>query len=237
MTKAPWLAPARVAVQRRVGRVLHRPVEDDFRALPLLGIPAGAVCVDVGANRGLTIDAMRMFLDDPTIHAIEPLPELATRLRRDRRLVVHAVAVADEPGTARLIVPSYGGYEFDGLASFDEAEARDWLDGNVYGYDPARLVLREVEVPVVRIDDLGIEPRFMKLDVQGHEELALRGARRTLEQHRPALLVESPKAATADFLGELGYSPFGYTGGVFQPGVKHGLNTFFLTTPPPTAPR
>ena len=52
-----------------------------------------------------------------------------------------------------------------------------------------------VEVPVVALDDLRPlldlpPPDFVKVDVEGFEDEVLRGARRTVEAHRPTLMVE-----------------------------------------------
>ena len=50
-------------------------------------------------------------------------------------------------------------------------------------------------VPMLTLDDYcegaGIAPRCIKLDVEGSECLVLEGARKTLERHHPALVVET----------------------------------------------
>src|SRR6185503_3678023 len=56
---------------------------------------------------------------------------------------------------------------------------------------------------------------FVKIDVEGHELRVLRGARATLQLHRPALLIETgfetaaEREAIASFLRELSYEPIG----------------------------
>lgn len=51
---------------------------------------------------------------------------------------------------------------------------------------------QSVTVATRRLDDLGLGPvGLIKIDVEGHEGAVLRGAERTIETHRPAILVEA----------------------------------------------
>ncbi|HUZ11388.1 MAG TPA: FkbM family methyltransferase [Caulobacteraceae bacterium] len=50
---------------------------------------------------------------------------------------------------------------------------------------------REISVPVARLDDFQLPPiGFIKIDVEGHEEAVLQGARETIGRNRPALMIE-----------------------------------------------
>lgn len=230
--RLPWLPDLKATAQRVVRQGLRRPFEEDFLALRRLGLAPGSRCLDVGANRGQSIDAIRLCTDSPVIDAFEPNGLLAERLQRrfagDPTVTVRNVALGDEPGAFTLHVPSYRGYVFDGLASLDEEEARGWLRGRVLGYDERQLRVQAVRCEVVRLDDLGLEPAFVKLDVQGFEAHVLRGGAETLARHRPVLLVETPVPEVRAVLDGLGYRPHGYIGGRLVPDREGALNTFFL---------
>lgn len=72
----------------------------------------------------------------------------------------------------------------------------------------------------VPIDDLaevqeGPPVAFMKLDIEGHEEEALRGAEQTIRRDKPMIAleilpgdIEDGKVASVEFLRELGYDTF-----------------------------
>lgn len=68
----------------------------------------------------------------------------------------------------------------------------------------------EREVPVRRLDDLGLAPAFVKLDVQGFEHQALLGLRETLLRSHAPTLIETPGPETDAFMAGLGYEPFVY---------------------------
>jgi hypothetical protein len=67
---------------------------------------------------------------------------------------------------------------------------------------PARLVGTE-DVPLAVLDELVDDgtlepPALVKIDVEGHELAVLRGARKTLAAHRPAVVLEYDEAASRD---------------------------------------
>jgi FkbM family methyltransferase len=235
-TFAPGLVDAKFAGQRRYRRLLRRPSEVDYRALALLGKSLPVAWVDVGANRGQTIDAMRLFSRQAAITAFEPNLRLADRLVRqygqDPRVAVHPVALGDEAGELTLYIPSYRGFVFDGLASLVRENASSWLEGRVFRFDSSLLAVDEMKIEVVRLDDFALAPTFMKLDVQGYELAALRGGSGTIGVHRPVVMVEAApeECPVSEFLAGYGYEIFAYRPDVqaFAPGAGE-LNSFFLT--------
>jgi Methyltransferase FkbM domain len=58
---------------------------------------------------------------------------------------------------------------------------------------------KPIEVEVRRLDDLALDPTFVKLDVQGHEHPALVGMAKTLERYGPPVLIEGPSDETTAF--------------------------------------
>ncbi len=167
-----------------------------------------------------------------SIHAFEPNPILARRLERRFRsrpeVTIRTLSLGDEAGTFVLFVPVYRRYVFDGLASLDETSAQNWLEGRIHRFDRSKLRLERIECTAVPLDDLDLAPAFVKLDIQGYEHRALLGARKTLERHRPSLLVESPAKETIAYLAALGYAPHAYDGERLLRGRAGQVNTFFL---------
>ena len=141
----------------------------------------GDVFVDGGANVGLlSLVGAAAVGGSGRVLACEPAPETMVLLKanadvnRFRGLECHQVALADQPGTARFVVFEAG----SGVASFAPAAAGG----------------KEVEVPVTTLDNLtsmhGDRVALVKLDIEGAEVLALRGAAKLIARAAPLFLVE-----------------------------------------------
>lgn len=130
------------------------------------------VIVDGGAHTGeFTRLAQRVFSEVETIHMVEPqpacLPALA-RLSDDRRVRLHACALAEEAGRLRLWTAG------DTEPSTGVNVARD-----------GEISSRTVEIEATTLDlvlagNQASDRTLVKLDLQGFEPEALRGGRNVL---------------------------------------------------------
>lgn len=244
MNLSALVAAAYVEVQRTTGRkpsltsklnrLRRRPVEPDFAILAHLTVPPGEVLVDAGANRGETIAAMRLFQPHAPIVAFEPNPLLHdiihARNPRDPALTVHHAGLSDQPGQFDLYVPYYKGVPFDGLASFDRAEASSFLNPErLVGFDPARQEIRTFNCSVATFDGFGLRPALIKIDVQGLEPAVIRGGLETIRATMPIVLMENNKPETdAADLSRLGYQPYAFSAGKLIENAYGPLNTFYI---------
>jgi FkbM family methyltransferase len=203
-------------------------------------IRPGDVVVDAGANIGyLSALLARWVGPSGLVHSIEPIPETFQLLQNTmqklglRQVRCHDCGVSDRSGDAVMEVPAYP----DGAENFYESHV----------VTAAQLAenARAIKVRLMTLDEVVGEtlPRvsFMKVDVEGHEESALLGAARLLEQARPALLVEinhsldQPTAETARLLvrlESLGYRVYVREGTKVirrRPGQR-AVDYFFLTS-------
>jgi FkbM family methyltransferase len=240
LTRMPWFHDAKARGHYAALRLLRRPFEQEFAALrPYLR--RSMLCLDVGANRGQSIDALRMINRDVRVLAFEPQPRLFRRLTQrfpaSWATTVFPFGVADRPGRTTMWVPSYNGCRFDGLASTtDERTATEWLSYSIRRFDPAKVSVEAYEIEIVRLDDVVSEPvGFIKLDIQGGELAALRGARRILTDDRPIVMLEQNTAGPIDeHMARLGYRPHAWIHGGLVDGIGT-LNTLYFPDPAPDA--
>lgn len=229
----PALLETKFRILRAIRNTLKIPREDDFRALALFPDSDDALYLDVGANRGQSTDAIIMTKRNARIVLFEPnevlIGKLLTLFRGKPNIVIHNFGLGDQNTECDLFIPFYKRYMFDGLASFVESEARDWLKNRLFFYDDRLLSVRTSRCQIKKLDDLELAPFFMKLDVQGYEYQALRGGERTLREHQPILLIEAPDHRISTYLEDFGYSRYAYKEGELIPGTSDGTNTFFLT--------
>jgi FkbM family methyltransferase len=230
-TEFPALADVKPRLQIRVGHLFRHPHERDFRLFRHLDIDA-PLALDIGANRGQSLMSLWVTCREPRIIAFEPISGLAQKLRDSTPpglVHVEQVALSHDLGEARIHIPVYNGYVYDGLASLSEDDAR-WLDGDrVYRYRPDKLEIVTETVEIRTLDSFDLDPKIVKIDVQGAERQVIEGGVRTIERSRPVLLVEAPSDDVVDLVAEFGYRPYAFTGRRLIEGALGDPNTFFLT--------
>jgi FkbM family methyltransferase len=233
MVHFPWLADRKSGIQYGVHRLLHRPFEVEFLALEGLLSP-GDLCLDLGANRGQSIDALKMLPFPVRVIAFEPQGNLYRRLLKrfgsDPDVIVLPFGASDRASMTEIYVPYYGGYCFDGIASIHESSVDEWLRASIYHFDEKKLEIRAMPCRTVRLDDFSFGPvAFIKMDIQGSEYAALEGSVETLRRDRPQLMVETPSPEVRAFLEELGYTQYVYEDGHLRKSSDWTLNPFFLS--------
>jgi FkbM family methyltransferase len=174
-------AVRKLLARTRWGR--DRKRRDPFLVTQSLVRSPAPVIFDVGAHVGETAARYRALFPSATIHSFEPSPasfeRLAAAFAGDERVKVHAAAVSDATGTAKLHV-NRAAVTNSLLAS----------DGRAENYWGAGLVdtEREVTVATLAIDDFCRDRRIehvdvLKIDVQGAEYAVLAGANGLLARH------------------------------------------------------
>jgi len=174
----------------------------------------GMVVFDLGANLGqYTLLAAKCVGKQGQVHSFEPSHRMFRELEFNIKLngfsdicILNSLAVCDTCGTAKLSRYEEGAEVYASLGSQERQEA------TVIGYE---------EVKTVRLDDYIEEQRvdrvdFIKMDIEGAELLALRGAEKLLRRNdSPAILLEMADVNTDgfgykavetwDYLESLGY--------------------------------
>ncbi|MCS0501491.1 FkbM family methyltransferase [Ancylobacter mangrovi] len=186
--------------------------------LPLL-VGQGETACDVGANHGLyTYWMLRLGAH---VLAFEPNPAMGRVIRsrfgpalKDGRLTLFECAASDENRIAELHIP----VGHSPMAAID-------LNGSVSG---ARLV-DELMVYCRRLDDcIEGDVAFIKIDVEGHEQNVLDGARRLIGASRPSLLIEAEERHRAGAVASVRATlePMGYSGFYALADGLHPVETF-----------
>lgn len=234
-TRIPGFLNAKVAFQRNWLKLRRKPFEPEFEVLKHLNFEPGEVALDIGANRGQSINAIRLFQPALPIRAFEPNAALAddlnARLGDDKQLEVLCLGLSDEASEQTLYMPIYRGFMYDGLSSFDLNEAAGWLsEGTLAGFDPKKLEVREMSCVAKTLDELGLCPGFVKMDVQGFEPNVLRGGEQTLKTHNPLILLETNPDADAILVG-WGWTPYAWLDGRLRANKRGDNNTLYLSGP------
>ena len=223
--------------------LLRRPLThgDDFAAFARFPDRTG-LFLDVGASSGTSAMSFRVFNRRSPILSIEPNAILEPELRFLKRIVprfAYRIAAAGEAGgTITLFVPVYRGVPLTAYSTADRADLTDprgglrsWLGDRVLS---PHFGIETITAPVIRLDDLELDPAFVKIDVEGAELRVIRGLAATLRRSRPILLIERSGdfPAIQELLVAEGYRACTYRrdAGEFVPFAADapGANAFFL---------
>jgi FkbM family methyltransferase len=146
-------------------------------------INPGSVILDVGANVGVLTMFMARWCDpEGQVHAFEPNPV-------SRQALVEHLRLNKLSSKVRICPLALS--DVEGMTTFYAADTSGksaLSDANI-GLDS-----KQIQVPVTTIDaycrSLNIRPSLIKIDVEGFEFSVLKGARSTLSEFRPTVLVE-----------------------------------------------
>jgi FkbM family methyltransferase len=203
------LSPPRAPVRTRLGKHFHvelDPSEFVQSQIYYIGyyelflarffcklVTPGVTLADIGAHIGqyTLLAAHRGAL----VHAFEPNPKNFEQLQHNLRLnhlsqvVVNSAAVADHVGTNTFYLP-------------DESNTGS---GSL---QPALLASKRTTIVTTTtldryFEQVGAGPQLIKMDIEGGELPALRGALGVLHASRPILLLEASEVSSRAF----GYSP------------------------------
>jgi FkbM family methyltransferase len=153
--------------------------EPEYWLIPLFCRP-DKISVDVGANMGIYAFAMQRYSRE--VVAFEPNTDLWPFLRRflGKKVRLEDAALSSGPGQAELRVVA----DNTGVATIEARNPLSMIDR------PDTIATRSVITRT--LDSFAFSDiSFIKIDVEGHEEAVLAGARQTIAANRPVVLIES----------------------------------------------
>jgi FkbM family methyltransferase len=143
--------------------------------------------VDVGANVGFHTVLLARHLEHGRLLAVEPTRNALRRLRRnitlnavESKVVVFEGVASNVPGWIEIKTVA-GLEEFSSLGAMDHPAIAG-----------AQFVTERVEARTLDqlVAEHGLDPGFIKVDVEGVEHLVFAGGQRTLAEHRPIVVSE-----------------------------------------------
>lgn len=171
-----------------LGRIAHEGCyEPELAAVCRAHLDPARDAVDVGANVGFFSVMMARELPGRRVLAVEPTPGALARLHGNlaRNGVAGQVVVVEGAAAA-----ASGHFDLSVIEGREEYASLGPLVHSAI----AGSAHQTVRVSTTPLDDLveaqGLEPGFLKIDVEGAEAAVLQGAARTLAQHRPVVMAE-----------------------------------------------
>jgi len=189
-------------------------------------VKKGNTVLDIGAHKGGYLYFMQKNVGkDGQIHAFEPQSFLYNYLVKMKPIMewdnvtINNIALSDTESTATLFIPS----NVTGDASSPSA--------TIFDQHTLGAVAKTETVSTMTVDHYcdkhQLKPDVFKIDVEGNELKVFKGAIKTIQKHKPKIIVEIEAAhvgkeqvlATFEFLKQLGYNG----------SIIHGMNQIPLT--------
>lgn len=160
-------------------------VDQEFSILPYL-LTNTSYVLDIGANNGEYCYFFQEVIKTTNIIAFEPIPRLYKRLQSlFPAIKVFPVAISNSSGNSILHIPYIKHQKFETRAKLDLIHEQN------------ETKLETIKVQKKTIDELFFHSStkidFIKIDIEGHELQAIRGAKKVIEKDYPILFVEIEK--------------------------------------------
>ena len=147
------------------------------------------VIIDVGANRGQSIENYLKIYNNYEIHCFEPLDNLYNELKEkynhNKNIYLNNCALGEEKKESKFFK-----YHNDVNSSFHEPiYGSNWEKKKKRIFNKENLIQEELEVKVIKLDDYFKINNLkfidlLKIDTQGYEDKVLNGSREILSSNK-----------------------------------------------------
>jgi FkbM family methyltransferase len=151
-----------------------RPLSSDFCIL------------DVGSNDGTSIRMFRRHFPLAKIFAVDPI---TTPRFKVKNVTLIKAALSNKAGNRTLVTPIVNGKQLTQYSSFYKEKMISQICSDMALLETEVSTI-ENEVSFNTIDNLGVTPFFIKIDVEGAELDVLKGSLSVIKKYNPVILVE-----------------------------------------------
>jgi FkbM family methyltransferase len=169
--------------------------------------------LDVGSNDGTSIRMFRRYFPLVKVIAIDPI---ATPRFKLKNVTLIKTALSEKQGSRMLVTPVVNGKQLTQYSSFykEKMILQICTDMDLVETEVSTIVN---EVNFNTVDNLGIDPFFIKIDVEGAELEVLKGSLNVINKCNPVILVEIQNENAYGVIKEL-LADYGYIN--ISPDVK-----------------
>lgn len=210
----PSLQEARYSIHLRLLELIGATWRKEVEAVKYFYKDSPTI-VDIGAHRGFSVSGFLTLKPDANVIAFEPMPRQSESLRKrfatHKNVTIHSSGLSSEEGRLKIYTPIYRGFVFDALSALRYEDAANWInEERFYFFNKSKLRVEEADVDVSYLDKFATAPDIIKIYTQGHEPSVIAGAKKTVVEHEPAVIVPARQPAVDMCLRDLGYQQYAY---------------------------
>ncbi|WP_162892474.1 FkbM family methyltransferase [Blastomonas fulva] len=164
-------------------------------------ISPGQTVLEVGGHIGyISLYFAKLVGPQGQVHVFEPgrtnLTYIKGNIAQSSTIRLHELAVSDTEGEVKFFTENLSGQNNSLISDFAGLEA----NAKVAGIKPS---VNVETVQAVTLDGFvsrnNLSPDFIKIDVEGAEELVVRGMQKVLAEHSPIIMIETNQTHDAVF--------------------------------------
>ena len=207
-------------LKKRLDRAIKKVYEEELLILDKV-VDKKLECVDVGVYRG--VYTYQLSKISKHVHAFEPNPLLFSYLNKNLKklaenITLYENALSDVDATVDLKVPkrfnTLNKKNYEEMYKLGAATIHEKNLLNNESFITFKIRTKKLD-NILKNNNIG----FIKIDVEGHEENVLNGAKEIIKKNKPVLLVEIEEKHTKknveesiNFINSLGYKSYYLSG-------------------------
>lgn len=194
--------------------------ESDFKLLKFLKIDKinkNKKILDIGANDGISIKAIRNFIKYSKIVSFEPdtinYKKLQDLKKKDKNLIIFNYGLSNKVKKKTILYQPY--FKKYSLSPFNSLKLKDVYQSinNSLFIDKMKkkIIIKKKIIKLKKLDQFCLKPFFIKIDIQGHEYECIVGSIKTIKKFLPIIMLEYDKKNNIKIfrlLKKLGYKKF-----------------------------
>ena len=168
--------------------------EEEFKILKYIK-DKKKIILDIGSNSGVSAKSIRLFNSHNKIISLEPNKNLKSKLFNLKKKIplfnFFLFGALNQKKKIPLFIPFFKKYSLDAQSSIKLEYVLDSLKRGIFEKNILKKVfIKKINCEFKPIDDLKLNPFFVKVDTEGSEHLVLRGMAKTVRKTKPVLMIE-----------------------------------------------
>ena len=151
--------------------------------------------LDIGANDGMSYNIMRKFSKKTKIISFEPNSDNFKKIKeyekKDKQFLCKKIALSNKNQTKIFFTPYFKDFAITQMAGLSRDGVKKRLKKSLYIknlFD--KIYLKREKIKTIKLDNLKLNPRFIKIDIEGHEFECIVGSLKTIIKNKPIIMVE-----------------------------------------------
>jgi FkbM family methyltransferase len=142
--------------------------------------------LDIGANDGTSIRMIHKYLPDSVIESFDPITQPKFKLKN---VNFYNLGLSNKDQELEIFSPVIKGKVFSQYSSIYKEKIILQITSDMK-LNESEVLLRKNLITLKKMDNFDFTPFFIKIDVEGAENLVIYGGKKTIQKYHPVIFFE-----------------------------------------------